>query len=166
MSLIKVLSKYHAPLAIHLNKIKNSSKQNRITFLSGQTQNVMLQIMSDSIRSIILKKVKDARMFAVTIDTTTDISKMEQFTFVVRFVNAEGIVEERLIVLEIATDATGNDMFQLFSKICEKHGLDWKNNLYAQAYDGAAAMQGQYSGLRTLIQQQCLLNIFGIVLML
>lgn len=92
-------------------------------------------------------------MFAVIIDTTTDISKMEQFTFVVRFVNDEGIVEERLIALEIATDATGNGMFQLFSKICEKHGLDWKNNLYAQAYDGAAAMQGQYSGLRTLIQQ-------------
>ena len=46
-------------------------------------------------------------------------------------------------------------MFQLFSKICEKHGLDWKNNLYPQPYDGAASMQGQYSGLRTLIQQQC-----------
>lgn len=155
LSLIKVLSKYHAPLAIHLNKIEKSSKQNRITFLSGQTQNVMLQIMSDSIRSVILKKVKDARMFAVIIDTTTDISKMEQFTFIVRFVNDEGIVEERLIALEVATDATGHGMFQLFCKICEKHGLDWKNNLYAQAYDGAASMQGQYSGLRTLIQQQC-----------
>jgi len=36
LSLIKVLSKYHAPLAIHLNKIENSSKKkNRITFLSG-----------------------------------------------------------------------------------------------------------------------------------
>jgi len=54
---------------------------------------------------------------------------MEQFTFVVRFVSNEGIVEERLIALVIAT----NGMFQLFSKICEKHGLDWKNNLYAQA---------------------------------
>ncbi|KAL4148699.1 hypothetical protein QTP88_002869 [Uroleucon formosanum] len=155
LSLIKVLSKYHAPLAIHLNKIENSSKQNRITFLSGQTQNVMLQIMSDSIRSFILKKIKDSRMFAVIIDTTTDISKLEQFTFVVRFVNDEGIVEERLIALEIATDATVHGMFQLFSTICEKHGLDWKNNLYAQAYDGAASMQGPYSGLRTLILQQC-----------
>ncbi|KAL4120638.1 hypothetical protein QTP88_013292 [Uroleucon formosanum] len=154
LSLIKVLSKYHALLAIHLNKIENSSKQNRITFLSGQTQNVMLQIMSDSIRSVILKKVKDSRMFAVIIDTTIDISKLEQFTFVIRFVNYEGIVEERLIALEIATDATGHGMFQLFSTICEKHGLDWKNNLYTQAYDGAASMQGPYSGLRTLIQQQ------------
>ncbi|KAL4126420.1 hypothetical protein QTP88_010642 [Uroleucon formosanum] len=87
-------------------------------------------------------------------DTTTDISKLEQFTFVVRFVNDEGIVEERL-ALEIATDATGHGMFQLFSTICEKHGLDWKNNLYAQAYDGVASMQGPYSGLRTLIQQKC-----------
>lgn len=44
-SLIKILSKYHAPLAIHLNKMENSSKQNRITFLSAQTQNAMLIIM-------------------------------------------------------------------------------------------------------------------------
>ncbi|XP_022183309.1 zinc finger MYM-type protein 1-like [Myzus persicae] len=29
---------------------------------------------------------------------------------------------------------------------------DWKKNLCAQAYDGAAAMQGTYSGLRTFIQ--------------
>lgn len=143
LSLIKILSKYHAPLAIHLNKIENATKKNRITFLSGQTQNSMLQIMSESIREIILKKVKESRMFAVIIDTTTDISKMEQFTFVVRFVNDEGIIEERLIALEIATDATGRGMFDLFCNICIKHGLDWKNNLYAQAYDGAALMQGR-----------------------
>lgn len=128
------------------------SKQSKITFLSGQIQNSMLQIMSNSIRTVILKKVKDTRMFAIIIDTTTDIFKMEQFTFIVRFVNDERIVEKRCIALEIATDATGHGMFKLFSKICEKHGLDWKNNLCAQAYDGAAAIQGQYSGLRTLIQ--------------
>lgn len=33
-------------------------------------------------------------MFAVIIDTTTDISQMEQFMFVVRFVNDEGIVDK------------------------------------------------------------------------
>lgn len=93
-------------------------------------------------------------MFAVIIDTT-DISKMEQFTFIIRFVNEEGILEEKLIALEISIDATGRGMFELFTNICKKHGLDWKNNLYTQAYDGAAAMQGQYSGLRSLIQQQC-----------
>lgn len=76
LSLIKILSKYHAPLAIHLNKIENATNKNRITFLSGQTQNSMLQIMSESIREIILKNVKESRMFAVIIDTTTDISKM------------------------------------------------------------------------------------------
>jgi len=110
----------------------------------------MLQIMSDSIRS-----VKDARMFAAIIDTTTDISKMEQFTFVVRFVNYEGIVEERIIIQEIATDATGHGMFQLFSKIYEKHGLDWKNNLYAHAYNGAASMQRQNAQLVLLTTRNC-----------
>lgn len=38
--------------------------------------------------------------------------------------------------------------------ITSKYSIDWKKNLYAQAYDGAAAMQGIYFGLKTLIQQQ------------
>ncbi|VVC24491.1 Ribonuclease H-like domain [Cinara cedri] len=45
-------------------------------------------------------------------------------------------------------------MFNLFCNICSKYGLNWKSNLIAQSYDGAASMQGHCSGVRTLVQQQ------------
>lgn len=77
----------------------------------------------------------------------TDISNLEQFSLVLRFINDQGLVEERLIALKIATDSTGKGMFNLFSDICGTYGLDWKNHLCAQSYDGAAVMQGQYTGL-------------------
>ncbi|KAL4090434.1 hypothetical protein QTP88_025270 [Uroleucon formosanum] len=41
-----------------------------------------------------------------------------------------------------------------FLQLVNTYGLNWKSNLIAQSYDGAASMQGQYSGVRTLVQQQ------------
>lgn len=122
--------------------------------MSHESQDQLLRIMSEIVRSTILKNMKKAGIFSVIIDTTTDISNEEQFSFVVRFVNENGKIEERLLALEIASDGTGHGLFDLFCTITSKYSIDWKKNLCAQAYDGAAAMQGIYSGLRTLIQQQ------------
>lgn len=44
-------------------------------------------------------------------------------------------------------------MFNIFCKITDKYKIDWRSQLIAQAYDGAASMQGQYSDLKTRIQE-------------
>lgn len=64
------------------------------------------------------------------------------------------MIQERLIALVTTEDGTGKGLFQVFCSIAERYGLNWKEQLYAQSYDGAASMQGEYSGLRTLIQQE------------
>lgn len=66
------------------------------------------------------------------IDITTDISNLEQLSLVLRFINDQGMIEERLVPLKIATDSTSKGKFNLFSDICEAHGLDWKNQLCTQ----------------------------------
>lgn len=38
--------------------------------------------------------------------------------------------------------------------ITEKYNLNWRQNLCAQSYDGAASMQGIYSGLQILIKKE------------
>lgn len=53
-----------------------------------------------------------------------------------------------------APDSTGHGLFEVFCNITEKYEIDWKNRLCAQAYDGAASMQGKYSGLKTFIQNE------------
>lgn len=42
----------------------------------------------------------------------------------------------------------------MFYEITNKYHINWRNNLCAQAYHGAASMQGLYSGLRTRIQKE------------
>lgn len=100
--------------------------------------------------------MKKADIFLIMIDTTTDVSNIEQFSLVLRFVDEFGEIKERLVALESTNDATGKGMFELLCNICVKYDLDWINNLCAQTYDGAASMQGQYLGLRSYVQE----NVF------
>lgn len=83
------MGKYHPVLNLHLQKINNVSK-NRISFLSNISQNKVLDIMKEYVRSIILEEVKQSQMFCIIIDTTTDLSSLEQVVFVLRLVMADG----------------------------------------------------------------------------
>ncbi|XP_029342136.1 zinc finger MYM-type protein 1-like [Acyrthosiphon pisum] len=152
LELLKLLSKHHGPLNSHLQKIEG--KHNRVTFLSSLSQNKLLSILSVIVRSKILFDVKKSGLFSVIIDTTTDVSTLDQFTFLLRYVNDKGKIEERLVALVTSPDSTGKGMYEVFCNITEKYNINWKRDLCAQAYDGAASMQGQYSGLKTLIQNE------------
>ncbi|XP_022169990.1 zinc finger MYM-type protein 1-like [Myzus persicae] len=106
------------------------------------------------VSSKILQDVKRSGLFSVINDTTTNIANVEQYTFIIRFVSEEGKVQERLVALAAAPDATGLGMFNVFCDITEKYQINWKEELIGQAYNGANSMQGQYSGLRTRIQKE------------
>lgn len=59
-----------------------------------------------------------------------------------------------MVALETASDSTGLGMFNVFCRITEKYNINWKTQMIAQTYDGAASMQGKYSGLKTRIQAE------------
>lgn len=153
LELLKVIGRHSAPVMMHLEKI-NKSNNNRLTFMSSKSQEKLLSILGEMVRAQILKDVKNACHFAVIIDTTTDISNQEQFTFIVRYVNSTGVIEERLLALETASDATGQGLFNTFCTITSKYDINWEKHLCAQSFDGAASMQGIYSGLRSFIQHK------------
>jgi len=153
LELLKVIGRHSAPVMMHLEKI-NKSNNNRLTFMSSKSQEKLLSILGEMVRAQILKDVKNACHFSVIIDTTTDISNQEQFTFIVRYVNSTGVIEERLLALETASDATGQGLFNTFCTITSKYDINWEKHLCAQSFDGAASMQGIYSGLRSFIQHK------------
>ncbi|KAL4088600.1 hypothetical protein QTP88_023689 [Uroleucon formosanum] len=154
LQLVKLLSHHHPILSHHMAKIDNSIKKNRLTFLSNVSQNTLIHILGEIVRKNIFTSVAKAGKFSVIIDTTTNVACLEQFSMILRFVDESGHIKERLVALEVVDDSSGRGMFNLFCNICSTYGLNWKSNLIAQSYDGAASMQGQYSGVRTLVQQQ------------
>jgi len=83
LELIKLYAKHNALLSSHIATIESAQKKNRLTYLSNNNQNTMLLVMSDIVRSQILKNVKKAGIFSSMIDTT-DVSNTEQFSLVLR----------------------------------------------------------------------------------
>jgi len=99
-----------------------------------------------------LNEVIRSGQCAVVIDTKTDVSNLEQFTFILKYVNEEGFVQERLVSLVIASDVTGLGMLEVFYKITNKYNIEWNN------------MKEQYSSLKLEYKLKIhMLYIFDVV---
>lgn len=82
-------------------------------------------------------------------------TKKEQISFILRYYYNGAIKESFLHFVFFSAerlDATG-----LTGKIVNllgRYGLDYKNNLVGQAYDSAAVMSGEHSGVQARIKEQ------------
>ena len=69
-------------------------------FLSWQRQNQLIQAISTNIRDTVQKEFLSSVFFRVSLDTTYDISRKEQLSIVLRYINKkDGIVCERLVAV-------------------------------------------------------------------
>lgn len=162
IGLTKLLSNYHPILLAHLENMNNTDKKKRLTFMSKDSQNAMLEALAETLRYEILQTVKNAGMFSIIIDTTTDNAKIDQLAFVIRYCSDDGEVFERLVGINEVNDSSGKGMFDVFCELCERYGLNWRKQLIGQAYDGASNMQSELKGLRGYIQAQnpCALHVW------
>lgn len=91
-------------------------------------------------------------MFSISIDSTFDATRKEQVSFIIRYVShSSGNIFERLLALKESPVTTGESLFDLFELVMDREGLDWKNELVGQSYDGATNMSGEYKGLQARI---------------
>ena len=79
LELLKLLSKYDSILADHLA----FSKRNE-TYLSHQIQDELIRALADQLLSKIKDQLVVAKYFAVIVDSTIDISRVDQFSFTLR----------------------------------------------------------------------------------
>lgn len=122
IEIIILLSKYDRILKLHLDKIVNKSTKSHnlgskqggrnITFLSKTTVNYIIEAISVKIKSTIFKEIQTALHYSIQIDTTQDISVIDQCSVIIRFTN-EAKVYERLIATIKCTSSKGADLAQL-----------------------------------------------------
>lgn len=153
--LIELISKYSPIMAQYLTELYLQKHKPENSFISWRKQNMLIDSISECISNVIDKTVNDAKFFSISIDSTFDISKKEQVSFVVRYVDEENeCVKERLLALKESASTQGIDLANLFKDVCLEHNLDWKKYLVGQAYDGASNMRGQYCGLQSIIRTE------------
>uniref|UniRef100_A0A669BDB9 TTF-type domain-containing protein n=1 Tax=Oreochromis niloticus TaxID=8128 RepID=A0A669BDB9_ORENI len=121
-------------------------------YTSKTIQNEIVSCLAEMVAEEIIREVKDSGQFSVIVDETKDVSKSEQISFIVRYYY-NGAIHESFLGFQEADrlDAAG-----LTSKIIgclEKHGLDYRQNLVGQGYDGASVMSGSHSGVHARIKE-------------
>lgn len=81
IDLFKLLSKYDLTLRNHLSRINEKQLNNH--YLSPQIQNELISLMSQAI----VNEVIGEKYYAIMLDCTRDISRVEQMSVILRYVN-------------------------------------------------------------------------------
>uniref|UniRef100_A0A3B3RJL6 DUF4371 domain-containing protein n=1 Tax=Paramormyrops kingsleyae TaxID=1676925 RepID=A0A3B3RJL6_9TELE len=120
-------------------------------YTSHQIQNEILDTLAEMVRSSIINEVKESGVFSIMSDETKDTKKKEQISFVLRYYY-QGAVKESFLHFESADQLDAAGLTKKIIELLERYGLDYKNNLVGQSYDGASVMSGKHSGVQACIK--------------
>lgn len=159
--LVLLLAKHTPLMAGYVSKLQMENKKISCSFITWRRQNQLIEAISSYILSRIKLSLKEAPFFSISIDTTFDISRKEQVSFIIRYADdCHGKVYERLIAMKNTPSTTGRDLATLFKDVCQENNLNWKQYLVGQTYDGAANMKGEYNGLQSIIKSENPMSVY------
>ncbi|XP_065664826.1 zinc finger MYM-type protein 1-like [Hydra vulgaris] len=147
---MELVAEYDPFLCQHISKYGNPGKGNT-SYLSFYTYEQFISIMLEKVLETIIKEVKAATYFSISIDSTPDITHIDQFSFIIRYVLPNGEPVERFIgFIDDAGHKTESLTDAIFS-ILKKYNLN-VCFLRGQSYDNAKNMSGIYSGVQARIK--------------
>ncbi|XP_053726658.1 zinc finger MYM-type protein 1-like isoform X1 [Synchiropus splendidus] len=121
---------------------------------SEAMQNELLDCMLTVLQNHVLEEVKHADYLAIQVEEAADVSVGCHLVLVLRYIDARHNVQERFfdfIPLHNPTAATAaTALLERLSSILPVHQ---QSKLIAQAYDGAAVMQGAAGGVQLQVKQ-------------
>ena len=146
LELVILLCKYDQILNAHVdNCIEQSKKQEKgrgsfVTFISKSTVNNILLALAELIQEEIVECINtDCKgKYGAVMDGTVDVSWIDQFSVVVRYVTKDGKVHERLLGLEVITSGKGEALWNLLSAKLEKHNLNIEHLIGLSLYGASA----------------------------
>lgn len=141
----------------HLIK-KRLNASGNAKYTSPQIQNEVLEGLAGMVQSEIISEVKESEVFSVIVDETKDLKKKEQISLVVRYYY-NGAIHESFLHFQSAESLDAAGLTKMIIDCLEKHGLDYRNNLVGQGYDGAVILHE----LKTVQDSHFLCTVMHIV---
>ena len=129
------------------------SRQYKVTYMSSDSQNEMIQLIADDVNKSIIQEIDNASLFAVSADTTPDLSNKDQMAIVCRFVDSNGFPKERLVNLEAVNSKTGEATADQIITALNAKGLD-TDMLMFQSYDFTNSMSGTFKEAQKMLQEK------------
>nr|XP_047141435.1 zinc finger MYM-type protein 1-like [Hydra vulgaris] len=151
MMSLELIAQFDPFLAQHIEKFGNKGKGST-SYLSFNIYEQFISIMADNVIQQMVKEIKEAKYFSISIDSTPDISHVDQLSFVFRYVQKNGCPVERFLGFLPNSGHKSEELADAVFLVLESHGLDI-NNCRGQSYDNASNMSGRYTGLQARIKK-------------
>jgi hypothetical protein len=125
----------------------------KATYLSWQSQNEFILLISDAVRDKICDDVRRASMFTVMADTTPGLGHLDQLSLVVRYVDEQFRIQERLLTIDAISDKTGDGFAAKVVQLLQSLGFS-TDMIKFQCYDTTSSMTGKYNGAQAKLSER------------
>ena len=147
---LEVIAQFDPFLSSHLGKYRNPGK-GHVNYLSSTSINEFIDIMSQKVLKQIIEEILSAKYFSIIVDSTPDVTHLDQLCFVIRYINESEPVERLLKFIPIYSHKS-EILEAIVVQTLEDLGIDILN-CRGQSYDNASNMAGQYSGLQSRVKK-------------
>lgn len=144
MAILELIAKYD-PL------VKQKMGHSNAKYSSNHIQNEILEVLAVMVRKDIIEEVKQSGALSILADETKDLKKQEQISLLLRYYY-KGTVHESFMHFEQAGKLDAAGLTEKVVNSLQKYGLEYREQLVGQGYDGASVMSGKHSGVSARIQ--------------
>jgi len=133
-------------------------KEKSFNYVHHSYLNMFLTYMSDYVLKSIVSEIMSAGIFSILIDETQDLSRHEQVSVFIRYVN--NLEPKEVFLGFYRTSSTdGESLVVLIKEVLKLNGLKIED-IRGQCYDGAASMRGAYKGVQARIRAENSLAVY------
>ncbi|XP_026451950.1 zinc finger MYM-type protein 1-like [Papaver somniferum] len=142
LSFIEMIVEFDLVMQDHLRSFKDQDIHHH--YLSPKIQNELISLLAHHVREKIVEKIQEGKYFSVLLDCTSDISREEQMSLIIRSMDylRTPKVEEYFLGFLKVEETTGLGLFDELKNLLEKLNLDI-DDIRGQGYDNGANMKGK-----------------------
>ncbi|XP_033228867.1 zinc finger MYM-type protein 1-like [Belonocnema kinseyi] len=97
LMLIEFLAEFDPFMKDHIRKFGNKGS-GRTSYLTKSTYEEFLALMAEALSKTIIEEIKKAKYYSIIVDSTPDVSHVDQLAFVIRYVTDDGDPVERFLL--------------------------------------------------------------------
>ncbi|XP_022042146.1 uncharacterized protein LOC110944808 [Helianthus annuus] len=145
---IEMIAEFDPIMQEHVRRIKNKEIHNH--YLGPRMQNELIHLLSNEVKTKIIKKVKEAKYFSIILDCRPDISHKEQMSIILRCLDISPTsieVKEYFLEFLIVNDTTGKGLFNSIIEELNRIGLN-VDDIRGQGYNNGSNMKGKHKGVQ------------------
>ena len=146
LEITHLLAQYDPVLKDHF---QTSPKNATYTFMV--IQNDLIAALYRNLIEELKKELDTATSFSVIMDEASDFGRKEQVSVVLRYVDTDYVIQERLVDIEHTDSTDAESLVQILLSSLLKVGLTTEK-LIGQCYDGASNMRGAIAGVQAKVK--------------